>query len=34
LAEIYRAKGYSNVKALKGGVKAWKAKGYPVKPAP
>jgi rhodanese-related sulfurtransferase len=34
LAETYKAKGYSNVKALKGGVDAWKAKGYSMKTAP
>jgi rhodanese-related sulfurtransferase len=34
LAETYEEKGYSNVKALKGGVSAWKAKGYKMKPTP
>ena len=31
LAAKYRAKGYTNVTALKGGINAWKAKGYPMK---
>ena len=31
LAAKYREKGYTNVTALKGGINAWKAKGYPMK---
>jgi rhodanese-related sulfurtransferase len=28
VAEQYRAKGFSNVKALAGGVEAWRGAGY------
>jgi rhodanese-related sulfurtransferase len=31
LAAKYRDKGYTQAKVLKGGVKAWKAKDYPMK---
>jgi rhodanese-related sulfurtransferase len=31
LAAEYFKKGYINVKALKGGIDAWKDKGYPMK---
>jgi rhodanese-related sulfurtransferase len=30
LAEKYFGMGYHNTKALKGGVDAWKRKGYPL----
>jgi rhodanese-related sulfurtransferase len=30
VAESYKKKGFENVKALKGGVSAWKDAGYPV----
>jgi rhodanese-related sulfurtransferase len=29
VAESYKKKGFENVKALKGGVSAWKDAGYP-----
>jgi rhodanese-related sulfurtransferase len=31
LAVKYSEKGFNNVMALKGGIDAWKAKGYPMK---
>ena len=31
MAEQYRDKGYSNTKALGGGLDGWKEAGYPVK---
>jgi rhodanese-related sulfurtransferase len=31
LAVKYENKGFKNVKALKGGIDAWKGKGYPLK---
>jgi rhodanese-related sulfurtransferase len=31
VAEKYRKKGFAYSKALKGGIDAWKAKGYPMK---
>jgi rhodanese-related sulfurtransferase len=30
LAAEYNAKGFSNAKALLGGIDAWKKKGYPI----
>jgi rhodanese-related sulfurtransferase len=32
VAEQYREKGYMNVRALAGGIDAWRARGYPMKP--
>jgi rhodanese-related sulfurtransferase len=31
VAEQYRKMGFINVKALKGGIEGWKAKGFPMK---